>query len=443
MITRKNLFFSFIIFLVFSAFFLFGCQKQEEPKIPIRILWAQWAPSDYLQELSADFTKETGIPVIVEQVPWQDFQKHFFAKMVAKDSTYDLVGGDSQWIGKGAYDGYYVNISSVFNEEKVAEKMITSTVQGYCEYPAESKAYWSVPLQGDAMGIAYRKDLFENPKEKEAFKKIYNRELAIPKTWQELLDIATFFYRPSKNLYGVTVWSSNEYDGITMASDTLLWAYGGKIGDNKTKKALGILNTKESAQGIEMYRKLFLLGSKTWVGAYLDANKYFIDGQSAMVFSYFAFFPDLLDRQYSPYAEVTGFFPCPAGPGGQYTSLGGQGLSLISYSKNKEAAISFIKWFVRDDVQEEWAKLGGFSCSKKVLESEDFLNDRPYNEPLKKSLTLMKDFWNVPEYEQLLKVSQKYLFEYIVNNKITPKDALKKISLEWEEIFETNGYYKE
>ena len=30
----------------------------------LRVAWAEWAPADYLQELSKDFTKETGIKTI-------------------------------------------------------------------------------------------------------------------------------------------------------------------------------------------------------------------------------------------------------------------------------------------------------------------------------------------------------------------------------------------
>jgi len=43
--------------------------------------------------------------------------------------------------------------------------------------------------------LYYRKDLFENPEEKAAFQKKYNRELAPPTTWKEWLQTAEFFTR--------------------------------------------------------------------------------------------------------------------------------------------------------------------------------------------------------------------------------------------------------
>ena len=36
----------------------------------ITILWAQWDPANYLQELVKDYQKETGVEVVVETTPW-------------------------------------------------------------------------------------------------------------------------------------------------------------------------------------------------------------------------------------------------------------------------------------------------------------------------------------------------------------------------------------
>jgi multiple sugar transport system substrate-binding protein len=163
----------------------------------------------------------------------------------------------------------------------------------------------------------------------------------------------------------------------------------------------------------------------------------------AMVMSYFAFFPDLLDPEKNPYSDVTGFFANPSGPSGRYSSLGGQGLSMVSYSKKKEAALQFLKWFIQEDTQERWAGLGGYTCNTNVLNSEKFLNGAPYNKPFRESMGVLRDFWTVPEYAELLAVSQKYWFQYVTTDEITAEEAMDSIAKEWEDIFEFNGYYKE
>lgn len=54
-----------------------------------------------------------------------------------------------------------------------------------------------------AVGMfAYRTDLFSDPDEQAAFQAEYGRELTVPETWEELVEVGTFFTRPDENLYG-------------------------------------------------------------------------------------------------------------------------------------------------------------------------------------------------------------------------------------------------
>ena len=67
--------------------------------------------------------------------------------------------------------------------------------------------------------------------------------------------------------------------------------------------------------------------------------------------------------------DKIGFFANPAGPDGeQFAQLGGQGISVVSYSDKQDAALQYIKWFAKPDVQTKWWSLGGFSCLKAVVE---------------------------------------------------------------------------
>ena len=53
-----------------------------------------------------------------------------------------------------------------------------------------------------------------------------------------------------------------------------------------------------------------------------------------MSMNYFAFFPALANEATNPNAKDTGFFANPPGPNGeQFAALGGQGISIVSYSQ--------------------------------------------------------------------------------------------------------------
>jgi multiple sugar transport system substrate-binding protein len=432
--------------MVLVLLLLAGCGREmhaPQQEKSITILWARWAPADYLQELSRDFTRETGIQVVVKQVPWDDFQNVFFDSVARRSGEYDLVGGDSQWLGRGAVSGIYINLTQWIIDHHVDRQMAPAALKGYCEYPKHSRRYWAVPLEGDAMGFAYRKDLFEDPDERARFRQAYGYELQVPRTWEELRDIAEFFYRPEKELYGANIWGSRQYDGITMGVESLIWAYGGDLGDAKTYKVRGSLDTPESTKGLEMYKAIHRYGAPSWRTSYIDVNEGFIQGKTAMVMSYFAFFPDLLDPAKNPFASVTGFFANPRGPRARVSSLGGQGLSLLSYTKKKAECLKFLEWFIRPQVQKKWALLGGYSCDSSVLASDEFLDSKPYNRALQESMMMMRDFWTVPEYADLLEISQKYWYRFLILEDMTAAQANDMIAREWESVFEAAGYYKE
>ena len=80
--------------------------------------------------------------------------------------------------------------------------------QGLCRV-SEGGKYWAIPAEGDATGWAYRKDWFEDPAEKEAFKAKYGYDLDVPKTWDEMRDIAEFFHRPDEKRYGIAIYTDN------------------------------------------------------------------------------------------------------------------------------------------------------------------------------------------------------------------------------------------
>ena len=112
----------------------------------LTILWAEWDPANYLQELVKDYEKQAGVKIKVETVPWPDFQTKAFTEFNARGDAYDMVVGDSQWLGAGSTGGHYVELTDFFKQHNVAKSMAAATVVGYAEYPPKSRKYWAVPL---------------------------------------------------------------------------------------------------------------------------------------------------------------------------------------------------------------------------------------------------------------------------------------------------------
>jgi multiple sugar transport system substrate-binding protein len=142
-------------------------------------------------------------------------------------------------------------------------------------------------------------------------------------------------------------------------------------------------------------------------------------------------------------AKVTGYFANPEGPTGKrFAALGGQGISIIKYSKKQDQAMKFLEWFIKDDVQQKWAELGGYTCSAKVLQSENFRKATPYNQAFYETMFMVKDFWAVPEYAELLDSMNKRLHPFIVGNKGSAEEALAGVANDWDKTFRKAGLLK-
>jgi multiple sugar transport system substrate-binding protein len=411
----------------------------------INILWAQWDPADYLQVIGNMYEDETGIKVNIVQEPWGTFYDRAFTEFAAGGDTFDGVVGDSQWLGQGAVQGHYVNMTDFLVGEGIADTVTPATLTYYGEYPSASGQYWGFPTEGDADGWAYRQDLFEDPDEMAAFEAEYGYPLAAPETYDQLADIAKFFTRPDDGLYGVAIYTQKDYDAITMGVENTFFTYGADWKDPETNEVMGIVNSPKAVEALEMYRDLYECCQVPGLSNafYNETNQAFINGQAAMAMNYFAFFPALASPDINPYAETTGFFPNPKGPyGDQAAALGGQGLSIVSYAspEQQEGMKDFIRWFAQEDIQAEWAALGGYTCNTAVLQTDEFLQATPFNPAFAETMTFVKDFWNIPEYAQLLEVTQRELSSYVVGGEGTAQETLDTIAEEHDQILRDAGY---
>jgi multiple sugar transport system substrate-binding protein len=414
-------------------------------KQTLSIAWADWAPAKALGEMAQEWGKANNVDIKMDLSPsWSEFPGRVFADFAAKKATYDIIVGDSQWIGKGATEGHYLELTDWIRKELPVDEIEPAALQAFCEYPTGSAKYFAAPCEIDACGFAYRKDLFEDEKEKEAFKAKYKRELAPPKTWLELRNIAEFFTRPQEKLYGLSLFTdSGGYDAVTMGFQQVMWAWGASYCDPITFKVDGVLNSKEGVDALQFYVDLCKFvppgATNTYHKESIEAMN---SGTVAMAMNYYGLMPALVDPKTNKYAEKTGFFPVPAGPTGKaYVSLGGQGMSIMKYSSPDKQMLAkkFIKWFQQTANQKKWASYAGcFTANRKVMQDPAFLKAAPFNPAFRDSLELLRDFYNIPEFNELLIPCQKY-WNAALTGKMTAKEAMDAVAKEHTEILKKAG----
>ena len=119
----------------------------------LTLCWAAWDPANALVELSKDFTRETGIGMKFEFVPWTNYADRFLNELNSHGKLCDLIIGDSQWIGGAAENKWYVKLNDFFDKEKISmDDFVPATVVGYSQWPKNTPNYWALPAMADAVG---------------------------------------------------------------------------------------------------------------------------------------------------------------------------------------------------------------------------------------------------------------------------------------------------
>lgn len=428
-----------------SLFLTTGAAQAQSKQLTL--CWAAWDPANALVELGKDFTAQSGIAMKYEFVPWTSYADRFINELNSHGKLCDLIIGDSQWIGGSAENGHYVKLNDFFAKNHISmNDFMPATVLGYSEWPKNTPNYWALPAMADAVGWTYRKDWFAKPELRAEFKKKYGRELDPPKTWDQLKDIATFFQNRTidgKKVYGAYIFTERGSEGITMGATNALYDWGFEYQNPKKPYDMnGWVNSPGAVKGLEFYKSLYkCCTAPGMTNAYmtegLDAFK---SGQVAMQMNWFAFFPGLYKDPNVGGAKI-GFFPNP-GEKQHWTQLGGQGISVVSYSDHRDDALTYIKWFAQPSVQKKWWKLGGYSASKAVVQDPSFPKSAPFAPDFLVSMGIVKDFWAEPSYAALLLDMQKRVHDYVVADKGTAQQALDALVADWTKVFKDEGKIK-
>ncbi len=410
----------------------------------LTLCWAAWDPANALVELSKEFEAESGHTMNFEFVPWPNFADRMLNELNSGGKLCDLLIGDSQWIGGGAENGHYVKLNDFFDAESISmDDFAPATVYAYSTWPKGTPNYYALPAMGDANGWFYRKDWFENPDIQAAYKEATGQDLREPQSQKELLQIAQFFQGreiDGKTVYGAAIFTERGSEGITMGVTGALYPWGFKYENTPGSYDMeGAVNSPEAVEALEFYKEFYKTATppgytNSYMGESLDAFK---SGQVAMAMNWFAFFPGLYADPNTGGDKIDFFVNPPQNQAG--STLGGQGISVVSYSDKQDAALEYIKWFAQPEVQAKWWELGGYSAHNSVLEDPGFVDSQPFAGDFLEAMAGVQDFWQEPAYAELLLAMQKRIHDYVVADQGTAQEALDLLIEDWTEVFEDEG----
>lgn len=386
-----------------------------------------------------DFQKKTGIKTTIQQFPYANYFDQLMLNFTSGRIDFDVPYISMLWYPALAKAGYIYPINKLPGYENLNLKDISGIDNAW----QDGNLYF-IPYMNELGGIVYRKDLFEDPKEKKAFKEKYGYELTPPQTLEQYRDIAEFFYRPPQ-LYGVTLMGQRS---IFLATHFMqrLWAHGGDLLDSNMKP---IFNSNEGIQALKEVKEMFKYANpadKTYV--FQDALTEFTQGRSAMAEVWTTAMLYVDDPETSKVVGKASFvgFPRPAALQGKklpmlYISWG---FAVSSASKNKEAALEWIK-FVTDKQNEiKAAPYGNIPARFSSINDPTLRQKFPWLESFSKAMSNCIPTPMVPLIPEGNSIVSNYIApavsDYLSGAK-TAEQALNDAANGVYQLLKTNGYY--
>jgi multiple sugar transport system substrate-binding protein len=137
--------------------------------------------------------KKAGVNIRVIEVPFAEVYSKEKAEFISGSSALDLVIFYPAYIGDFASNGYLRPLDDLIKKQNPhLNDTITAFRKLYLGFGGKT---YALPYDGDVHMFIYRKDLLNHPAEQAAFRKQFGRKLAVPKTWDEYLQVGTFFTR--------------------------------------------------------------------------------------------------------------------------------------------------------------------------------------------------------------------------------------------------------
>ncbi|WP_169515631.1 ABC transporter substrate-binding protein [Glaciibacter superstes] len=244
---------------------------------------------------------------------------------------------------------------------------------------------FALPLDVSNHFLLYRQDLIDallaDPASVEKYREISAEVLGTardpkdPQTWDldDYKAMAAYFSQSenpeSPTEYGTILQAKNLLYN-TMVWNDVLWGYGG----NWAEDGEAALNSEAAEKAVQLYADIY---TNKWTSPdssqaeFPETQAALQSGSAAFAIQWSAAFAALNDPEQSP--EIAGKMAIAPVPGGQ-THVHALSVSLNKYSKNKEAAKTWLSYLATPDAMTQYAEAGGIPAMPDVLEANKAIN---------------------------------------------------------------------
>lgn len=227
-------------------------------------------------------------------------------------------------------------------------------------------AVYGIPYHNGPECLLVRKDLFDDITEQQAYKAKHGVPLTVPRTWNEFHQVARFFHRPERGIYG-TAFAAYP-DGHNTVYDFLLqlWTRGGELID-----ADGVVrfDSPQSIEALTFYREIVNDEAAIHPACrQMDSVRSgiaFAAGEIAMMVNWFGFGAMAETLESSRVRGCVDMTAVPAGVCGGPVSLNSYWLLVIGKgSRHRDIAYKFVKHCMSSAMDKLLTLEGAIGCRK-------------------------------------------------------------------------------
>jgi multiple sugar transport system substrate-binding protein len=323
----------------------------------------------------------------------------------ARSGSFDVMDIDVIWPAEFASNGWTVDLTS---------RWPASDRANYLQGPVKSCTYngqiVAAPLRTDLGILYYRKDIVSTP----------------PSTFDDLTSIARSGASKAKIGYA---WQGAQYEGLVCDFVEVLGGYGGAVLDPNNSKSV----TVNSPQGVQALTEMV-----GWVGTISPVaittyneeacRQAFQNGDAIFMRNW----PYAYSLGNASGSKVAGKFDIHSMPyGGSNTvghsCVGGWNMAINAFSKNPDAAWSFIKYMLGSDAQKPLAIQGSFTPAlNSVYNDAEVQSKQPLFTKLQPILQNSLPRPVSPVYPDLTNIIQTNVHQALTKQ-ASPADALSAL----------------
>ena len=372
-----------------------------------------------IQEITNDFTKETGIKVDIQVTPWEQYWTMLEAGATGGQLP-DIFWMHSNEISK--YAKYEMLLD-------LTDKIKASNEIDLDNYPKDivslynwnNEKQYAIPKDIDTIALWYNKTMFDEA------------GVAYPNvdwTWDNFKDAAKKLTKSDGSQYAYALNPTNNQDGWY----NMVYSMGGAIiaDDKKTSK----MDDKNTIKAIDFVSSLVKEGytPKYEVLAENSADSLFKAGKVAMITQGSWMVTDLINNDYVKQNADIAVLPKDATTGKRISIYNGLGWAAAANTKNPDNAWKLIEYLGSKEAQQKQSDLGVTMSAYKGT-SDNWKN--LYPQINLQAYLDMKENLVIRPYSQSTVIWENYASEKLIDTWrgiVTPEEACKDISNKMNEF---------